>query len=99
MKKFLLSLLIILSAPSICLAFTSWENSPNNWNNSENNWENSSNNYKNSPNNWTNSQNNPKANLIYDNHGNPQGYAVPKSNGTGVNVYDFNGNRKNYYNY
>lgn len=55
--------------------------------------------WENSPNNWNNSPNNPNANLIYDNYGNAQGYAVPKSNGTGVNVYDFDGKRRGYYNY
>ena len=55
--------------------------------------------WENSPNNWNNSRNNPNANLIYDNYGNAQGYAVPKANGTGVNVYDFDGNRRGYYNY
>ena len=99
MKKFLIVLLILIGVQQMTKAFTTWENSPNNWNNSEANWENSSNNWKNSPNNWINSPNNPNANLIYDNNGNPRGYAVPKSNGTGVNVYDFNGNRQVYYNY
>ena len=96
-------ILFIVALSFVCAqcaeAFTSWENSPNNWNNSENIWENSPNNWQNSPNNWNNSRNNPNANLIYDNYGNAQGYAVPKSNGTGVNVYDFNGNRRGDYNY
>ena len=98
MKKIICVLLLNL----ICFpvfAYTSWENSPNNWDNSVNNFANSPNNFANSPNNWNNSVNNPKANIIYDNNGNPQGYAVPKSSGTEVNVYDFNGNRQGYYNY
>lgn len=98
MKKILV-LAILLALPTVSFGFTSWENSPNNCNNSVNNWENSPNNWQNSPNNWNNSRNNPNANLIYDNYGNAQGYAVPKANGTGVNVYDFDGNRRGYYNY
>lgn len=87
----------ILSQP--CFAFTKWEDSPYNWNNAEHNWQNSSSNWKNSPGNWNNSRYNPNANIIYNSQGQAQGYAVPKQNGTGVNVYDFNGKRQGYYNY
>lgn len=82
-----------------CFAFTKWEDSPYNWNNAEHNWQNSSTNWRNSPGNWNNSRYNPNANIIYDSQGQAQGYAVPKQNGTGVNVYDFNGKRQGYYNY
>lgn len=98
MKKIVL-LIIMLQISNCSFAYTSWENSPNNWNNSEYNWNNSSYNWNNSPYNWQNSQYNPNANIIYDNNGNPQGYAVPKTNGSGINLYNFNGKRTNYYNY
>ena len=55
--------------------------------------------WEDSPYNWDNSRYNPNANIIYDSQGQAQGYAVPKQNGTGVNVYDFNGKRQGYYNY
>lgn len=100
MKKFGLisGLFLLLAAP--VLAYVPYENSPMNWNNNSMNYENSSMNFKNSPMNWDNSPMNPNAaNIIYDNNGNARGYAVPKSNGTGVNVYDFKGNRVNYFNY
>ena len=99
MKKILILIAIMLVSQTFVYSYTPWADSPNNWNNSENNWQNSSNNWKNSPNNWKNSPRNPNANLIYDNNCNPQGYFVTKQNGTGVNVYDFNGNRRGYYNY
>ena len=91
MKKFFCLIFlseILFSLP--CFAYTTWENNPNNWNNSQYNWQNSPNNWNNSPNNWNNSRHNPKAMLIY---------VVPKANGSGVNIYDLNGNRNNYYNY
>lgn len=98
MKKVLLICIVCLFANS-SFAYTTWENNPNNWNNSQYNWQNSPNNWNNSPNNWNNSRHNPKAMLIFDNNGNAQGYVVPKANGSGVNIYDLNGNRNNYYNY
>lgn len=97
MKNFLCVLLLLSCLPTF--AFTSLGNSPNNWNNSANNWQNSSNNWNNRPNNWNNPINSPNANIIYDSNGNAKGYAVLKSNGSGVNIYDFNGNRNGCYNY
>lgn len=99
MKKIFFVGLIILLFQVRAFAYTSWENSSDNFNNSKYNYENSPSNYKNSPYNWNNSPSNPNAkNIIYNSNGKPQGYAVPKSNGTGVNLYDFNGNFQGYSN-
>lgn len=99
MKKIILMIAFLLSFNSIALAYTTWENNPANWENSSTNWDNNSMNWKNSPKNWNNNPMNPNANVIYDNKGNPQGYAVPKGNGKGVNIYNFEGDRQGYYNY
>ena len=99
MKNIIFTLLILSGVQSRALAYTAWENSPNNWNNSPNNFQNSQYNYENSPYNWKNSPNNPHGNIIYDSNGNSQGYAVPKSNGSGVNMFDADGNPKGYSNY
>ena len=73
-----------------------WGSSPNNWDNSSNNWDNSSSNWKNSPNNWENSPGRfGNDRIIHDGEGNPAGYAVPKDSG-GVNLYDFDGDRRGY---
>ena len=78
----------------------SWQNSPNNWQNSPNNWQNSPNNWRNSPNNWNNSPNNFNSrNGIYDNDGNRTGYAVPRADGSGVNIFNDDGGRLGYQNY
>lgn len=98
-KKRFIILICVFFLYQPCFAFTKWEDSPYNWNNAEHNWQNSSTNWRNSPGNWNNSRYNPNANIIYDSQGQAQGYAVPKQNGTGVNVYDFNGKRQGYYNY
>ena len=98
-KKRFIILICVFFLYQPCFAFTKWEDSPYNWNNAEHNWQNSSTNWRNSPGNWNNSRYNPNANIIYDSQGQAQGYAVLKQNGTGVNVYDFNGKRQGYYNY
>ncbi len=98
MKKLLIFTMLFFSNLQM-FAYTTWENNPNNWNNSTTNWDNSSTNWKNSPANWANNPMNPNANIIYDNNGKAQGYAVFKENGKGVNIYDFNGNRQEYYNF
>ncbi len=73
-----------------------WNSHPNNWQNSPNNWDNSPNNWKNSPNNWDNSPKNwGNPRTIRDNHGNPQGYVVPRNDG-GLNLFDSQGNRRGY---
>jgi len=78
----------------------SWQNSPNNWQNSHNNWQNSPNNWQNSHNNWQNSPNNFNSqNGIYDNEGNRAGYAVPRADGSGVNIFNDDGDRIGYQNY
>ena len=99
MKKLIYLALFSFIFAQVSYAYTSWENNPYNWDNSENNWDNSSKNRRNSPYNWDNSPYNPNANIIYDNNGKPQEYAVQKPNGKGVNVYDFKGKRQGYYNY
>ena len=84
----------ILIAP--CGFAGDWESSPDNWDNSENNWENSSSNWDNSPSNYSNSTEKfGNDRIVYDEDGEAAGYAVPKESG-GVNIYDFNGNRKGY---
>lgn len=93
MKVLILSALLVVSLNAFS---NDWNSSPNNWDNSTNNWDNSPNNWKNSPNNWDNSPNNyGNTRIIRNNNGEPQGYAVPKSNG-GVNYYDQNGKRRGY---
>ena len=99
MKKVVFLLVIGILFTEGAFAYTSWENSPRNFDNSTRNFANSPRNWENSPRNWNNSIRNPNANIIYDNNGNPQGYAVPKSSGTGVNIYSFNGDRQGYFNY
>jgi hypothetical protein len=73
-----------------------WSGSPNNWENSANNWDNSPSNWNNNPANWENSPNRyGNDRIIYDDRGNPSGYAVPKPSG-GVNIFDLEGNRRGY---
>ena len=70
-----------------------WPNSPNNWQNSPNNWQNN-------PNNWQNNSNNFNSqNGIYDNEGNRLGYAVPRADGSGVNIFKDDGDHLGYQNY
>ena len=100
MKKLLLRsitiVVIILVSVYGLVAAEDWNSNPNNWNNNPNNWDNNPNNWKNSPNNWDNSPNKwGNDRIIRDNSGNPTGYAVPKDDG-GINIYDFNGNRRGY---
>ena len=89
-------LFLVITLISTTALANDWKTSPDNWNNSSNNWENSSSNWNNSPSNWDNSPSNyGNSRIIRDASGNPQGYAVPKSDG-GVNFYDQNGTRKGY---
>jgi|GEM_PF-5853376 len=98
MKKvfFCLGLMLVIASPVVA---QDWKDNPSNWNNNSSNWQNNPSNWENNPSNWNNSQSNPKANLIYDNEGHATGYVVPKSNGSGVNIFDFSGKNKGYYNY
>lgn len=74
-----------------------WKDSPANWSNSLGNWENSPSNWKNSPANWANSPYNwGNDRIIRDNAGRPRGYIVPRSHGSGANIYDFRGERRAY---
>lgn len=75
-----------------------WSDNPDNWDNKVDNWQNNPQNWINSPRNWKNDPRNLNAKIIYDSAGNALGYAVEKVSGTGVNFYDFNGNRTGYYN-
>src|SRR6266498_461865 len=73
-----------------------YSSSPYNYQNSLYNYENSPYNYRNSPYNYNNSPYNMNSNNgIYDNDGNRQGYAVPRSDG-GANFFDDEGNRTGY---
>lgn len=77
-----------------------WENSPYNFKNSPYNFQNSPYNFRNSPYNFDNSQYNYGANNgIYTPNGSRQGYAAPRADGSGVNLFDSNGNPMGYHNY
>jgi hypothetical protein len=77
-----------------------WQNNPNNWQNSSSNWQNTSQDWRNNPQNWENSaQNYNNANGIYDQSGNRIGYAVPRTDGSGVNYFDNSGHRTGYQNF
>jgi hypothetical protein len=66
----------------------SWANSPLNWQNSPLNYQNSPLNYNNSPLNYENSPLNYNSNRgIYDSDGNRWGYAVPREDGSGTNLF------------
>jgi hypothetical protein len=91
--------LVIAVGPALyasVAAAQGYNSSPYNYQNSEYNYQNSPYNYRNSPYNYQNSPYNPfSTNGIYDNDGNRQGYAVPRSDG-GVNLFDNDGNRLGY---
>ena len=101
MKKVALLLVfaVALSAQIKAYAYTSWENSPSNFNNSQANFQNSTANFRNSPANYQNSIANPDRSSVIDANGNNFGYAVPKSNGSGVNIYSNDGSFRGYFNY
>ena len=87
-------ILVALTLPLAAQA-QSFQNSPSNFRNSEANFQNSPGNFRNSPSNYQNSPINPQGNGIYDNAGNYQGYAVPRSDG-GLNIFSPSGNRTGY---
>ena len=92
--KRLLTILFLLTATTAYGG--DWDSSPSNWENSESNWENSSSNWRNSPSNYENSPTKyGNDRIVYDEDGEPTGYAVPKKSG-GVNIYDLKGKRKAY---
>jgi hypothetical protein len=76
-----------------------WKNNPNNWQNSSENFQNTSQDWRNNPQNWENSaQNYNNKNGIYDPNGNRIGYAVPRTDGSGVNFFDNSGRRFGFQN-
>ena len=100
MKLVFLVVFASICATSAAQQRQNWADSADNWQNSTDNWQNSANNWRNSPDNWQNSADNANSdNAIYDNRGNRTGYAVEKSDGTGINLYDDLGNRTGYHNY
>lgn len=65
--------------------------SPYSYESSPYNYQNSPYNYRNSPYNYRNSPVNPDSNGVYDSQGNRQGYAVPRRDGSGFNVFSNDG--------